>query len=215
MEQALQTAASALPAKFSANDFDAVASGAGFLPRIQLMTSNSEQCKSGAFPVNHFAHIVEKDLIDLGAEVDILPIAFRPKAIEFGDEVVSCYDVKSEMFAQIKEKAGTPDSGCMFGPEFLVFLPSRQEFAHLFMGNTSARREAKVIFAGLGKPMTLKAKKVEGKKYTWFTIKAITCTTPFDLPDSGEVAKQTQTFENPPATELEPGTRNTGDHAED
>ena len=57
-----------------------------YLPRLQLMTSNSKICKDGQFTINHFAIVRDQNHQDVGESVDILVIAWRAKAIEIGGQ---------------------------------------------------------------------------------------------------------------------------------
>lgn len=196
--------------KFNDDTFNQVAKSGNFLKRLQLNTAKAQICQDGKFPINHYAMIDGDNHDDVGAQVDILPIAWRPKAIDMsGDEVICSYDANDPTYAKIQEKAGIKDSKCMFGPEFLCWLPCRKEFVTLFMGSISARREAGSIRTKLGKPVTLTAVKVETKEYTWFAIKALNCSTPFGLPEVPEMMKIAETFNNPPKQEIEPGERKT------
>ena len=51
--------------------------------------------------------------------------------------------------------------------------------------------------------ITLKAKKIENSKYTWFAPLCTACTTPFELPDVADITEQAEKFNNPPVTEVE------------
>ena len=58
-----------VPAKYSDDVFDDLASS--FLPQLRLMTASSDVCKSGEFPINHYALIRGSNREDLGTEVDV------------------------------------------------------------------------------------------------------------------------------------------------
>ena len=91
----------------------------------------------------------------------------------------------------------------MFGPEFLVYLPAAKEFATLFCGSKSSRREAPALNALLTKPATLKSRLAETKKHKWQTMAITNCSTPFDLPDLEKLKAVVEKFNNPPATTVE------------
>lgn len=181
---------------------DEVTSSAGYLGRLQLMTANSAVCKSGEFAVNHFAYIMDKANKDLGTTVDILVCAWRGKALDTGsDEIVESLDPQSEVYKNIQRKADTANSGCMHGPEYLVWIPELSKFATLFYGSKSARRESKSIHALLRCGATLSAKKCETPKFTWFTCTADECEDPGVMPDQEELMTQIDNFINPPEPE--------------
>lgn len=189
--------------KYSDDDWDATASSAAFLPRVQLLTSNSTKCKSGEFPTNHYALVQDQRHDDLGGNVDVLVVTWRPKALETGEAVISVFDPNDAEFQRIQEKSAERDSGCMFGPEFLIWVPSVKSFATFFMGTKSARREAGAVKARLKKAATLGSQKIENKKYTWFAPQVSACSTPFDMPTQEALLTAVEQFQNPPKSDIE------------
>ena len=189
--------------KFSDDDFAAAASSGSYFPRLQLMTSNSKQCKNGEFPINHFALVVDQTFTDLGDEVDILVLSWRPKAIDIGDEIISVFDPNADEFKRIQQEAENPNSGCMFGPEYLVYIPQVEKFATFFMGSKTMRREAPNVKARIKKAGTLKAGKIENKKYTWFSPQIVPCSTPFDPPAQDKLLEAVESFNNPTSSNTE------------
>lgn len=188
--------------KFTDEDFKAVSSG-DYLPRLQLMISNSDPCKDGKFPINHFALVQDKTLQDLGGTVDIAIFAWRPKALEIGENVISSYSPKSDLFLKIQARASEPNSGCMYGPEFLVWVPSVKSFATFYMGSGSLRRVSNYVMTKKGQAITLKPEPAKNKKGTWFFANPTACSTPFDLPPVEKVVEQCNKFNNPPESEVE------------
>ena len=188
---------------FDDEAFDKSTKTGDWLPRLQLMTSASEVCKSGEFPINHFALVRDQTNKDLGDSATILVIAWRPKAIEMGEEIISIYDPKDPEFERIQTKSGEKDSRCMYGPEFLVYNPEAESFATFFMGSKSMRREAPALRNLLQKAAVLKPHKIANAKYTWYSAKVEPCTTLFDLPDSDEIEEQYNKFINPPKKTVE------------
>ncbi len=96
--------------------FDSMSSG-GFLPRLQLCGSSTTVVKEGKITQGHYALIKGKDqLEDLTKEVNIVVLAWRPKAMEMTEDVVlSIYNPKASEFTRIAEKSEESDSGCMYG----------------------------------------------------------------------------------------------------
>lgn len=175
-----------------------------YLPRLQLMTSNSEACKNGSVPVNNYALVQGKNFRVLGGSVDCFVLAFRPQALDInGDQIISVHDPEHAEFKRIQETSKTPNSGCMFGPEYLVWVGAAKEFATFFMGNPSARNESPNVQARLGDMVTLKSQKIDSKKFTWFAPQALPCTTPMELPAIEIAQKEIEKFLKPKAPVVE------------
>lgn len=191
-----------LPAKFDDEDFKSV-SAADYLPRLQLMTANSKKCKKGEFPINHYALVKGQDFIDLGETIDIAILAWRPKAIDMGEIVITCHDPKNDEFIRIQEQSKVKNSGCMFGPEYLVYVPDQNEYATLFLGTKSARRMSPGVKALMHKPATMKSQLIDNKKFEWFAPAVTACSTPFDTPSIEEIREYIEKFENPPESTIE------------
>lgn len=177
-----------------------------FLPRIQLMTSRSGKCEKGEFPANHYALIRGQDYKDLGASVNVLVIAWRAKAMDTGgDEIISVFDQEHSEFIRIKSKSAEKDSGCMFGIEFLLWVPEDDQFVTFFMASISARNEAPLLLERLGGMATISTQVLENKKYTWNSPKVSKCSVNPELtPELLERLAQVKAdFENPPAIDAE------------
>lgn len=198
--------------KYDDSMFDKVAANK-YLARIQFMSSASEPCKDGSFPVNHYALYKSKTPIDLTAEVTVLVVSWRPKALRMGDSVLAYYDVENEEFKKIVEESANQDSGCMYGPEFLCYIPSLKEFATFFMGSKSARNESPNMKALIGKGAILRSQKLQNKKYTWQSPQVVGCSTPFELPAIEEIKKIAEQFSNPPTNEVETVEEGASDRA--
>lgn len=189
--------------KFSDDDFALATKAGDYLPRLQLMTANSDKCKGGEFPINHYALVSGQNFTDLGEALDIAVVTWRPKALEIDEEIISVYDPEDAEFKRIQAKSDEKDSGCMFGPEFLVYIPSKEQFATFFMGSKSSRREAPNLRARVGKAATLKSHFIETKKYSWYAPTIVPCSTPMDIPPVEAIQEQVEKFNNPPASEVE------------
>lgn len=180
-------------------------SSVGFLPRVQLMGSNSNAVKEGQIGQGHYALIRGKDQVqDLTKEVPVVVLSWRPKAMEITSEsVISVYNPKSSEFDRIAKKSEESDSGCMYGPEFLLWVPSLKAFATFFMSSKTARREAPQLKGLLGKAALLKSQLIKAKKFAWHGPVVTPCSQPLDLPDLDEAREQAQKFNNPPENETE------------
>jgi hypothetical protein len=199
----IQVPTADVPKPYTDKDWDEASKAGDYLPRLQLMTAAADKCKSGEFPINHFALVNGQNFIDLGETVSILVIEWRPKAIEMGEEVISVFDTGHPEFSRIRALSAEKDSRCMYGPEFLVWVPGIEKFATFFMGTKSMRREANLVREQMQKAVTLKPHKIVSSKYTWFSPKVELCTTVFDLPGEDEISEEYKKFVNPPQQTIE------------
>lgn len=186
--------------------FDAAVQSGSYLAYIQLMTANAGQCKSGEFPVNHWAMVASGNYTDLGKEVDVLVLAWRPRAFEMTDDggILSIYDPDNAEFQRIQEKADADSGpGAMCGPEFLIWLPEQQKFVTCLMGTKSARREAPNLKARIKKAATLTSHLIETKRYKWQAPLIKPCTAELPMPSETEMVEVMTKFLNPPKEERE------------
>jgi len=195
-------------------DLEAFAGAADFLPRLMLLASGSALAIEGKVPAGEYAAIADKEnYVKLGAEVDILCCVWRPKAMDVsGDEIISVFDKDSELFKQIQEKSGGKDSGCMYGPEFLVWIKQTKKFATFFMASKTMRREAPKMNQYLTKPVTLRSRLIDPpkSKYKWFGPVVSACSTPFDIPPVDDLKTEIDKFNTPPEQQLEPADATDG-----
>lgn len=199
MTQLVKNNDSLLPAitpNITDEDFSKYAKSSKFLQRIQLYGSSSKLCKMGRIPQGHFGVPVSKDKIDdLGDSFDCLVIQYRLKAMDInGDRPVSFFDKDSESFQKIVDASSTKDSGCMWGPEFLLWLPNKKCFASMFFCNPTMRNVAEELKALHGNFATISSVLIDTKKYMWHGPKITACTTPYDLPDMAGVVEENTKF---------------------
>lgn len=192
------------PVKYDEKTYEDIASS-GYLPRLQLVTSNSTVAKEGKFPINHYAVVDNSVYHDVGSEVNVFVLSWRPKALDLSnDNIVVSYDPTSELYKTIKEGSREKDSQKMFGPEYLVYIPSSDKFATLFMGGVTTIKESPHLQANLKGKVTLSSKMIETKKYKYFSIKVETCTANIQFnPDPEKFQKVINEFNNPKDTELQ------------
>lgn len=134
-----------LPAQ--ANDLDAlakVAKGSDFLPRLQLVTKG-KYVDQGKITPGHFGvpQAGGDEILDLGDSVDIIPFLFRPKAMDVSDKeaIITVFDNTED--PEFKRIIAAPkNTGCFWGPTFLVYERSTAAFYELFFNNASGRSEA-------------------------------------------------------------------------
>jgi len=190
--------------------FDEIVGSGGFLPRVQFMSAKADICSSGAFPINHFALVRGTTNIDLGEQLDVFVLSYRFKAFDIsGDDMIISYDPASETFKDINKRSFAQNSGCMFGPEFLMYVPSQKTFVTFFMGSKSARIESQSIMALLKRDdatnwLTLLPKKIPSKKYApWWIGTGRACQTEYPIPSPEECERVVDAFDNPPAQQVE------------
>lgn len=197
-----------LPTSQFADDktFASMSSSGKYLPRIQVCGGASKIVKAKKIQLGVFGLIKSAtNIIDLGERFDCLPLAWRPLAAMLGgDQVVSYYDPKTDDFKRVQAQAGIKDSGCVFGPEFLLYIPKLEEFATFHMNNKSAQREAPNLKGVIGKFACLNCKFIETTQYSWHGPEVLSCNTEYPVPDYETIVKPiVENFVKPPATQAE------------
>ena len=93
-----------------------------FLKRVQLFTKGKLVDK-GKIRGGHYGVLEGDDQVtDLGEAIDILILAARDKALDTTqDPPLAVFDENDDVFADIVERSKGSDSGCMWGPSFLIF----------------------------------------------------------------------------------------------
>jgi hypothetical protein len=186
-------------------ELSTVSSDSSFLPRIQLMTSRSKPCEAGKFPINHFSLVQGQQNTDLGETVDVLPLVYRPKALDTNETIIQSYTPASDQFQRIMAKAGEKDSGCMYGPEYLCWIPSQKVFATLFFSSATMRNEAPAMKSRQGKPCTLKPQHIDPpkSKFSWWSTQVLPCSTPFEMPTREALIEATTKYNALEDTQIE------------
>lgn len=193
---------------------EAVSQSSSFLPRLQLCGSQSELAKEQKIAIAHFALVYSKDRFDdLGKEVNFLAIAVRAKAMRIdGDSVLSYFKMSDPEFKKIQIDSERPNSGCMYGPEYFIWIPSVEKLATFYFGSTSARRESAPLLdlmkQGDGKlkpaAATTKAKFIKTPRFSWHAPQILPCTTPLTVPPpEAELREQLAKFLNPSESKVE------------
>jgi hypothetical protein len=193
---------------------DDVAKASDFLPRIQLVTKG-KYVDTGKIPPGRWGvpQTGGEDIEDLGDSIDVIPLAVRPKALDISDReaIVTSYDNKSEEFLRIKQ--APKNSGCMWGPSFLVLERSTGRLHELFFGNKSGRNEAgklKPFLPSNGngpQPATLGIRYKQTSDYGWHVPVVKKCSEPFDEDavkvSNEELRTEIDKFLNPKEEEVE------------
>jgi hypothetical protein len=182
-----------------------VASAGTFLPRIKLCQGQAKEVNQRKVARGgNFALVVTKEeVIDLGEEVVMVVCAGRAKALETGDMILTNFDPKSPEFKRIELESKDKDSGCMFGPEYLVWLPEHKMLATLFLCSPTARREGAAVHARLGRGALLTSKLIETEKYSWFGPVCKDYTSPIaELPNPTDLQEAIERFRNERSSEV-------------
>jgi hypothetical protein len=188
-----------------------------FLPRIQLVTKGKYVDKGLIAPGHYGVPIGDDEIIDLGATIDVLPIAVRNKALDTTtDPPTAVFKTVDEVYKDIVTRAGQKDSGCMFGHSFLFFERNTQKLYEYFCGNKSARmiagdigvflpisEEKAARYDGIEArgplPCTMRAKYIEKPRYSWHAPEVGKCSTPIDITiDNSVLMQEALKFVDPP-----------------
>jgi hypothetical protein len=173
--------------------------GTDFLQRIQLVTKGKYVDNGKIAPGRYgVPQTGGEEILDLGPEIDILPLAVRAKALDMRDReaIIAVYDMSLPEFDNIKTIAESgPNSGCMWGPSYLVIERSTGTFYEYFMGNKSGRQESGKLrpflpvsrkkAEAIGEephgpiPCTLKNRYIQRATYGWHVPIVTKCSEPF------------------------------------
>lgn len=209
-------AADALPSTELVTDdqLSELSKGVDFLQRIQLITKGKYVDKGKISPGRYgVPQTGGEEILDLGEEIDIIPLCVRPKALDMRDReaVIAVYDMESPAFQEIKELSTQSGGGCMWGPSFLVFERSTGTFYELFMGNKSTRAESGnlVKFLAVSEetaarrgvdahgplPCTLKVRYATRGQHGWHVPVVTKCSEPFtNLPAIEKIREEVAKF---------------------
>lgn len=174
-----------------------------YLPRLQLYDSNSNAVKQGTIQIGTYGLATANNITSLGKEAKLFVCSMRFKAMDLNGGVKSFYNPDHKEFLRIKKTSEGQNTGCLCGPEFLVFLPDINKFATFFMSSKTMRREAPNVRALIGKGCLLRTRLIEKKPYTWFGPIATPYTSPMKLPDAINLQAELDGFNNPPEEEIE------------
>lgn len=170
-----------LPTTGSDDDYADVSKSGDFLRSLRLFTGSSDAVTEGLISPGHFGYRDDDSYVDLGAAVDVLPVARRPKAVDF-EARLSCYNPDSTEFDRIKSMK----TDAQYGVSFLVWVRD-VGFFELFFGGTSSRPKARDVFPYLPntekgpEPITLRARLIKTEKHTWHVPTVSPCAAPIEL----------------------------------
>lgn len=196
---------------------DAMSSSSSFLRRIQLYSKGKSNASGTLVGAGNFGVPESSEkIVDLGNSIDVLVIARKAKAIDMSDtsNIIVTNDTTSAEFKRIVDLAdNTRDSGCAYGPTYLIYERGTGSFYEFFCGNKSARYASSningylpvtqaMIDAGLSneeaprfsKPMTLKSKYIKKDRFEWFAPEVEDSLTAIDLPTADVLRTEIERF---------------------
>jgi hypothetical protein len=190
---------------------DEVAKGSEFLSRVQLITKG-KYVDTGKIAPGHWGipQPGGEEIDDLGESIDVVPYAVRPKALDMSDKeaIVAVYDTKDPEFQRIKN--APKNTGCVWGPSFLVLERSTGRLLELFFGNKSGRNEAGKLKPflpteeneGNPAPATLNIRYVKKPDFAWHVPVVTKCSEAFDPANikvtADQLLEEREKFLNPP-----------------
>lgn len=185
-----------------------------FLPRIQFYSKGNEQVAPG-----HWGIPLEGGkVVDLGAQIDVFPIARRMKAMDLSDmeHIIVTVDTIGDEYQRIRAEAERGTRDYLWGPSFLVVERSTGAMYELFCGSKTLSDPAKALIgycpftksdcerqgrdvsdAHGPAPATLGSRKVDSKKYKswWFVATCGACSLPLTkVPDSDAMVAEIGRF---------------------
>ena len=178
----------------------------GYLSRLQLFGSKSDACAEGKIGIGRWGIVRDDDITDLGEELDAVIISWRPKALQIAKEgIIANHDPSSDTYKNIKELSNVKDSGCMHGPEFLLWIPGQDQFVTYHMSSKTARRESQKMEPLIGKAATFRCKLIDppNSRHKWHGPVVVGCSTPLTVPPIEDIEEQVKVFQNPPKQEVE------------
>lgn len=186
--------------------------GGGFLPYIQLVGGSSKLAKTGSVPIGVYVLVKNRTPIDMGKEFKGWVIQWRPRAMKMAKEgLLNFFDPHSKEFIDVQDTADSGKmTGCMYGPELLIWLPDRKNFATFFFANPTMRNEfpsIKTLMAqtgGRGAFINFGIRLIENKGNSWHGPVTSGCSTPIsEMPDPELFAENLRKFNSPPKSQVE------------
>lgn len=172
-----------------------------WLCRVEQAANNSGAVAEGKRQGGNFYFVVKKDQeIDLGREFDAFLIEGRPCAIDFSNQkagVLNYYDPSSPDFQRVKGLAAVKDSGCMAGPQLLLWIPKIKKFASYLLANATGKQQAGIAMDMRGQWVTFKYGVGRNNKGVWAAFNIIPCALPGEKPDEEAFNAQLHDFLNP------------------
>lgn len=178
------------------SDFDKTVASGGFFPRVQLCSANSKVVQEDKIKGGNFGLILTKDSVeDLTRSFTCIPLAYAMKAMQILDgSVTSVFDHTAAAFKEIQAKSEEQDSGCMWGVDFLVYIPENKTFGTYYLSSKTARKEAKPLRGLIGQATTITSTLIKGKKFNWFGPVVSKSSVPVEVPPAEIIRENVEKF---------------------
>lgn len=185
--------------------FGELAEAKSFMPRLQMMQALSAQVSSDEAKKGEWLFIRSKEsFTNLGTEFNFIPLSWRHKALEFGDEVRAFYDITSPDFLRVKAAAETPNNGAVAGPEFLLWIPELASYCTYHLTSMTSQGQAKALRGLIGSGAQLKSKQViNKKKQAYYVPECNAFGGDLSLPDEADLMATVAAFRSPKSSEIE------------
>lgn len=168
-----------------------------YLPRMRLFTLKAGAVANGLTELG-FSLVEGEDYTFLGKDVDVLPLAIRPLALDTKAQPkpMFSHDVNSPVFKDIAERAQGKDSGCLCGPEFLLWIPSHSTFSTYLLGSKTDHYVFAALKGLLGKPAQIKTKLIKKASFSWHGPDVLASSAVFDMPSVEDAAAEIKKFKD-------------------
>lgn len=168
-----------------------------FLPRFRLFTLKSGAVANSLTELG-FSLVEGEEYTFLGKDVDVYPFAIRLLALDTKatPKPLFSHDVNSDTFKDIAARAQEKNSGCLCGPEFLIWVPSVSSWATYLMGSPTDRYVWPRLKALLGRPALIKTKLIKKGEYQWHGPEILASSAVFDMPTVEDIAAEVSKFKD-------------------
>lgn len=176
------------PGKYADNEVFARMAGSGFLPRVQLTAGLSKVVTAGKVSVGKWVMMRGKsDIMHIfGDSFSCLLLDWRPKALRIEGNTAKVYfNPRKEEFKAIERDAEKKPrvKGCLYGPEYLIYVAEVSELASLHFNNITMRNRAGDMKPLIGRAATLRVEMIENKGNSWHGPVITPCSTPLPMPE--------------------------------
>lgn len=175
-----------------------------YLGRFAIMQGGSKPVKKKLIGLGVFGLVKGSDVVDFGENTTVVVLGFRLKACTLAKPFIQVYDPSTPEYKKIaelsKDRIGKKTN--KQGPEFLLYLPSIDDFGVLHMNNATLQNIAPSMKpkAGNALYLDLEAELIETPDFSWYGFTVQASNTNVELPTDGRVAKMIHEFNHPKQT---------------
>lgn len=188
-----------------------IAPASNFFSYLQLLQPLSKGVTEHGFKAGEFVYSAAGSgkQTPIGSEFVALPVSWRQKAMmtakNQNNEIY--YDPNNPRFTEIRDIALNSKglSDCMFGPEFLFWIPELSDFVSFFLVSKTLRNSAPSLAKYMQpiKPVLIKSNKIQKEKNTWFGVLVEESLVQIEnLPDRDNLVASVTKFTSDKGTEI-------------